>query len=440
MLTIALVISLGAALVAWMLYFRGVAGHKAFQDLHRRQEAAAQEREHALQDEREHYVAETISLGKELAAEKAHNEGLASRLETQAAELGRLQETFRAEFESLASRLLEEKSEKFTRQNETNIGNLLKPLQERIQEFEKKVETAYNQESRERFNLQKELGRMCELNRTLSEQADGLTKALKSDPKKQGNWGEFLLERILENCGLTEGVHFKKQLAVTDRDGMVKRPDMVILLPEHRHVIIDAKVSLTAYERYFSASDPEASVRALREHLASVRRHVDELSPKQYEKLFERSADFVLMFIPVEPAYGLALAEDSSLFAEAFRKQVILVGVSSLMATLRIIDAMWRLERQNSNAAEIVRHGSDLYDKFVAFAESLQSLGQKLEGARGEYEQAMSRLTEGRGNLVRRAEQMRQLGLDPKKRLPESWQERPGSPAEAIAPPGIQES
>jgi len=336
-----------------------------------------------------------------------------------------MQQIFRSEFENLAGKLLEEKSAKFTAQNQVNIGNLLKPLQERIGEFEKKVETAYNQESRERFSLQKELSRMFDLNRTLSEQADNLTRALKTDPKKQGNWGEFLLERILESSGLLDGIHFKKQLSITDQEGGLRRPDVVIMLPEERHVVIDAKVSLTAYERYFSSKDDGASALALKDHLLSIRRHVDELAPKHYERLFDHSPDFVLMFIPVEPAYGLALMEDSSLFTEAFRKNVILVSVSSLLATLRVIDAMWRLEKQNRNAAEIVRQGSLLYDKFAAFAEDLQSLGQKLDGARVAYDQAMNKLSQGKGNLVRRAEQMKQLGLDTKKQLPAAWMNDP---------------
>jgi DNA recombination protein RmuC len=257
----------------------------------------------------------------------------------------------------------------------------------------------------------------------LSEQANNLTAALKTDTRKQGNWGEFLLERILEVSGLESGVHYKKQLSVGDGEGTTRRPDVVILLPENRHVVVDAKVSLTAYERYFASTDEAEQQRALKDHLRSVRSHIDELSRKSYERLFDGSPDFVLMFIPVEPAYGLAIMQDNNLFSDAFRKKVILVSVSSLLATLRIIDALWRLEKQNRNAAEIIRQGGQLYDKFVGFVEDMQSLGVKLKGAQYEFGQAFGKLTEGRGNLVRKAEQMKSLGLDTRKRLPDTLTE-----------------
>lgn len=416
-----IVVLLVAALVLLTLYLKSRAACQAAGEIRMREAGSFLDQLTAIRDERDRYLAEKIELGKEVTGALARSEHLTERLELQSGEVARMQQTFKSEFENLANRLLEEKSEKFTRQNQTNIGNLLKPLQERIVEFEKKVETTYHQESRERFSLQKELNRMFELNRTLSEQADNLTRALKTDSRKQGNWGEFLLERILESSGLVDGVHYRKQYSVADSEGALRRPDVVILLPEDRHVVVDAKVSLTAYERYFSAKDTDESARALRDHLQSVRHHVDELAPKHYERLFDQSPDFVLMFIPVEPAYALALMEDTELFTDAFRKNVILVSVSSLLATLRVIDAMWRLEKQNRNAAEIVRQGSLLYDKFVAFTEDLQSLGHKLEGARAGYDQAMNKLTQGKGNLVRKAEQMKDLGLDTKKRLPAAW-------------------
>jgi len=432
---ILLAIVLALAILFVVLYLKSRAAAEGAGEVSRREADTLREQLAVVRTERDRYLDEKIELGRELTAATTRAGHLHERLEQQAGELNRIHETFKTEFENLASRLLEEKSEKFTRQNQTNIQGLLKPLQERITEFEKKVSETYHQEARERFGLQKELNRMFELNRTLSEQADNLTQALKSDPKKQGNWGEFLLERVLESSGLAEGIHYQKQYAVTDAEGQLRRPDVVILLPENRRVVIDAKVSLTAYERYCSAPDDAASALALRDHLQSVRRHVEELAPKHYERLFDQSPDFVLMFIPTEPAYGLALMEDTALFTDAFRKNVILVSVSSLLATLRVIETMWRLEKQNRNAAEIVRQGSLLYDKFVAFTEDLQSLGQKLNAARAGYEQAMNKLTLGNGNLVRRAEQMKHLGLDTKKRLPDEWvdeSEGPLSPAQTV--------
>lgn len=371
-----------------------------------------------MRQERDTFLAEKVTLVGSLAEMTARNEAWRQKLQDQEAELKRLQDYFRKEFEVLAGKLLEEKSEKFTRQNQLNMENILKPLRERIKEFEKKVEDSYNQEARERFSLQKELNRMYELNQTLSEQANNLTRALKTDTKKQGNWGEFLLERILEVCGLEDGIHYKRQFSVTGPAGNLLRPDVVILLPENRQVVIDAKMSLTAYEKYCTCTDDASRTQALREHLRSVRSHVDELSQKNYESLFEESPDFVLMFIPVEPAYALALTEDNDLFSAAFRKKVILVSVSSLLATLRIIDSMWRLEKQNRNAAEIIRQGSALYDKFAGFVEDMQALGQKLDGARQEYDQAFGKLSTGKGNLLRRAEQMKALGLDTRRQLP----------------------
>ncbi|HEX5555911.1 MAG TPA: DNA recombination protein RmuC [Chitinophagaceae bacterium] len=411
------------AIVLLILLLRALQRNGLVKEIARQKSEAFTEQATALRAERDAYLGEKIVLGEDLAAQKTQGENLLQKLQDQSGELERLQQYFKKEFENLAGRLLDENSAKFTKQNQSNIEGLLKPLHERIREFEKKVEDTYNREARERFSLQKELQRMYDLNQTLSEQANNLTAALKTDTRKQGNWGEFLLERILEVSGLESGVHYKKQLSVGDGEGTTRRPDVVILLPENRHVVVDAKVSLTAYERYFASTDEAEQQRALKDHLRSVRSHIDELSRKSYERLFDGSPDFVLMFIPVEPAYGLAIMQDNNLFSDAFRKKVILVSVSSLLATLRIIDALWRLEKQNRNAAEIIRQGGQLYDKFVGFVEDMQSLGVKLKGAQYEFGQAFGKLTEGRGNLVRKAEQMKSLGLDTRKRLPDTLTE-----------------
>jgi DNA recombination protein RmuC len=410
-------IAVGIIILLLVFYVKSVQQNKTVREVARQQSASYEQQITFLHQERDQFLNEKISLGNNLAEQTARNENLLQRLQTQSEELGRLQDHFKKEFENLANKLLEEKSEKFTLQNQRNIEGLLKPLQERIKDFEKKVEDTYNQESRERFNLQKELQRMYALNQTLSEQANNLTLALKTDTKKQGNWGEYLLERVLEISGLEKGIHYLRELPVRDEAGMARRPDVVILLPENRCVVVDAKVSLTAYERYFNTTDTVSRQQALQDHLRSVRSHIEELSRKSYERLFDRSPDFVLMFIPVEPAYALALMHDNALFDDAFRKKIILVNVSSLMATLRIIDSIWRLEKQNRNAAEIIKQGSLLYEKFVGFAEDMQLLGQKLQEAQKEFGHAMNKLSDGRGSLVRRAEQMRELGLDPKKQL-----------------------
>lgn len=420
MMQIFLILSICAAVLFLMLFVHARQQANAIKIISQQQRGTADIQMADLKKERDQYLMEKISFTKELTVQTTRNENLVQLLQTRSAELGELQERFKKEFENLANKLLDEKSEKFTKQNQTNIEGLLKPLREKIKEFEQKVEDTYNRESRERFNLQKELQRMFELNQTLSDQANNLTNALRADTKKQGNWGEYLLERILETAGLKQDIHYLKQASVNDANEDMRRPDIVILLPEQRHVIVDAKVSLTAYERYFNAANEEEQQRAIRDHVRSVKKHIEELYTKGYDKLFDASPDFVLMFIPVEPAYSLALMQDNHLFEEAFRKRVILVSISSLLATLRIIDSVWRLEKQNRNAAEIVRQGTQMYDKIAGFVEDMQELGIKLRNAEKTYTQAMNKLSDGRGSLISRAEAMKELGLDPKKQLPKN--------------------
>src|SRR5690348_14224785 len=295
--------------------------------------------------------------------ETEKNKFLEEKISTEKENTNQLQEKFKTAFENLANQILENKSEKFTRQNQVNLENLMQPLQERIREFEKKVDETYDKESKQRFTLEKEVQRLYELNQTLSKEANNLTNALKADTKKQGNWGEMILERILEASGLQKGLHYFLQESVREEDGKIKRPDVTIALPENKRIIVDSKVSLTAYERYCSAADNEERLVALKAHVQSVKNHIDELSGKDYEGLYQNSPDFVLLFIPVEPAFSAALMADNSLYEYAFRKRVILVSISTLLATLRIIDSMWRLEKQNKNAEEIVRQGAALYDK-----------------------------------------------------------------------------
>lgn len=355
--------------------------------------------------------------------ETEKNKFLEEKISTEKENTNQLQEKFKTAFENLANQILENKSEKFTRQNQVNLENLLQPFQERIREFEKKVDETYDKESKQRFTLEKEVQRLYELNQTLSKEANNLTNALKADTKKQGNWGEMILERILEASGLQKGLHYFLQESVREEDGKIKRPDVTIALPENKRIIVDSKVSLTAYERYCSAADNEERLVALKAHVQSVKNHIDELSGKDYEGLYQNSPDFVLLFIPVEPAFSAALMADNSLYEYAFRKRVILVSISTLLATLRIIDSMWRLEKQNKNAEEIVRQGAALYDKFAGFVEDLKAIGKSLEQTRDAYESAMNKLSTGRGNLISRAGNMRRLGLDTKKELPPDLQE-----------------
>ncbi len=360
---------------------------------------------------------EQIALSNQLAEQRTINQTLARQLAEQLGKQKEMLQENRFQFEQLSSKLLEEKAEKFARQNQQNLDMLLKPLQQRIKDFEKKVEDTYQRESNERFSLKTELRRTFELNQTLSEQANNLTKALRADSKKQGNWGEYLLEKILDTAGLQENLHYKKQVSFAGEQGVL-RPDVVLYLPEQKHIVIDAKLSLTAYERYFNAEEEVQRQLALQEHIRSVKKHIEELGRKKYERLVERAPDFVLMFIPIEPAYSLALMKEPELYDNAFRKKVILVSVSSLLATLRVIESIWRLEKQNKNAHLIIEEGNKLYDKLAGFVSDMETMGQKLSGVQNAFEQAMNKLKTGRGNLIRRAEKMKHLGLNPAKQLP----------------------
>lgn len=323
------------------------------------------------------------------------------------------------QFRVLAADVLDEKSRRLHEQNSHGIGHLLKPLQDKISHFEKRVEETYSKEARERFSLEKELRNLQTLNARLSEDALNLTRALKGDNKAQGNWGEFVLSSILEASGLTEGREYETQKTLSSLqthagdDGRVLRsqPDVLIHLPDNRQVIIDAKVSLTAYERFCSAQDDEQRQQFLQQHVQSLRLHIRQLSEKRYQHLPQlNSLDFVLLFTPIEPAFSLALQHDPALFNAAFEHQIVLVGPSTLLATLRTIQNIWRYEHQSRNAQDIAIKAGAMYDKFVNFAEDMDDLGKKLDITRRSYDSAMNKLQSGRGNLISRAETLRELG------------------------------
>src|SRR5699024_780097 len=370
-----------------------------------------------LKTKKDVHLQKEITLGNQLSEQKAINKSLQQQVTEQQTQQQQIIEKNQLQYEHHSNKILEENSYKFSKQNQENIQQLLLPFKERIKDFEKKIEDTYQHESKERIGLQKEIQQILELNQTLSEQADNLTNALKSDSKAQGNWGEFILTKVLESAGLKEGIHFKNQVTITDNQGNKLRPDVILYLPEERHIIIDSKVSLTAYERHFNANTEIGRQSALKKHLRSIKQHIDELGQKKYEHCMEKSTDFVLMFIPTEPAYNLALMADSGLYDYAFRKKVILVSVSSLLATLKIIESIWRLDKQNKNAREIIEEGNKLYDKLVGFVTDMETLGNKLSGADKAYEAAMNKLSEGKGNLIRRADKMKNLGLNPTKQL-----------------------
>ena len=323
------------------------------------------------------------------------------------------------QFKNLANQIFDEKSARFVQQNQANLDVLLKPLGERLKEFQTRVEETYDKESKQRFSLQGEIAKLLELNNKISEDAENLTNALKGESKAQGNWGELVLERVLEASGLQKGREYDVQVSFVREDGGRAQPDVIVRLPENKHVIIDSKVSLTAYEAYFAAEDEDARAKALSRHIDSVKRHVTGLSAQNYQSLYGiQSLDFVLMFMPIEPAFMLAAQADHDLFTEAFRKNIMIVGPSTLLISLKTIASIWRYENQNRNAQELARHCASLYDKFVGFVEDLEDIGRRIEAAEKSYSSALGKLKSGRGNLVRQVERIRQLGVKPGKALP----------------------
>lgn len=334
--------------------------------------------------------------------------------------LGEARQQLSQEFQLLAQRIFEEKSERFSQQSKLNLEQTLNPLREQLTEFRKRVEDVYDKESRDRVSLRAELGHLKDLNQRMSEEALNLTRALKGDNKAQGNWGEVVLERVLEESGLRKGFEYETQLAARDDTGRRRHPDVVVHLPDAKDIVIDAKVSLVNYERYSSADSEEERQLALRQHVASVRSHIDGLSLKEYENLSGvRSLDFVLIFIPIEAAFLTAFNSDPTLFRDAYEKNIIVVSPTTLLATLRTVQTIWRYERQNANAELIARQAGSLHDQFARLLDSLQNLGRLLEKSREAYDETLSRFSQGRGNLVKRVHDLARLGAKTKRALPD---------------------
>ena len=324
-----------------------------------------------------------------------------------------------AQFENLANRIFEQKAKTFDAANQQQLQLLLKPFREQIDAFAKQTQTQYVEESKERHLLKSEIERLKALNERIAEDALNLTNALKGETKTQGNWGEIVLERVLESSGLRQGHEYETQGTYKDDRDNLLRPDVVVFLPQERCVIIDSKVSLVAYEQFMSSDDPETKARALRQHLTSVNAHIKGLADKRYENLpGMRTLDFVLLFMPIEGAFHLALENDAGFFKKAYDLRIIVVSPSTLLATLRTIENIWRTEQQQQNAAEIARHAEALYDKFVGFVEDMEHIGEQIGKTREQWDRAMNKLGTGKGNLIRRAEQMKKLGLSTKKALP----------------------
>ena len=390
-----------------------------------RQEAA--QREEQVGTLRDQLSGQAVQLTEAAVRQATLAEKLAARdeaLARQKEELTALQERQRVEFKNLAAEILEEKSNQFKQTNRESLELLLKPFRDNIEGFRKKVEEVYEKEAQQRFSLKEEIRHLNEMNLRMSQEANNLTAALKGNSKVQGDWGEMILETILDSSNLIKGVHYQTQENIKDNEtGANLRPDVILNLPEGKQIVIDSKVSLTAYVTYSETDAPEAQQRAVKEHVRSVRSHIAELAGKSYQTLLNGqnksvSPDFVIMFIPNEPAFLLAMQQDSALWSDAYNRKVIISSPTNLFALLKIVDDLWKRDGQSKNALAIATEGANLYDKFVGFSETLLDLGRSLGAATGKYEQAMNQLKTGRGNLIRRAERLRELQVKASKSLP----------------------
>jgi len=359
---------------------------------------------------------------------KAHlfeeNKLLGEKIDFQAKEFDRLQKQAAIEFENVANRILKRNTEDFSEMNHTKINELILPLKEKIQNFEKKVEETYEKGLKDQTDLKAELKKLHELNNRISDEASNLTKALKGDVKQQGNWGEVVLERILERSGLTEGQEFLREVAAFNSDGKSIRPDVIINLPDKKHIIIDSKVSLVAYERYVNSDQQHEKDKFVKEHLLSIKSHVKELHGKHYSSSPQfNSPDFVLLFIPIESSFSIAVEQDQQLFNFAWENKIVIVCPSTLLATLRTIASIWQQENQTRNAIEIARQGGALYDKFVGFLEDMEKIGKNINALQHSYEDASKKLNSGSGNLIGRVEKLKELGASTSKKIPEKFVE-----------------
>jgi DNA recombination protein RmuC len=379
-----------------------------------------EERFDSVLKEREEIRTEKDFLNLELTKRTSIVEHLENKLKEERKEVEKIQEKFTKEFENLANKILDSKSEKFTKQNKENIDTILKPLQEKIEKFEQKVEVT-NKESIDRHAmLRQQIIGLKELNEQMSKEANNLTRALKGDSKIQGNWGELVLERVLEKSGLEKDREYFVQTSFTTEEGKRVLPDVVIHLPDNNKMIIDSKVSLVAYERFVNEEDNEALKKQhLTEHVNSLKKHIEQLSSKNYHDLYTiESPDFVLLFVPIEPAFAVAINTDENLYAWAFEKNIVIVTPSTLLATLRTIDTMWNNEKQQQNALEIATQAGRLYDQFVNLTDDLIKVGNQLNTVKGSYDGTMKKLT-GQGNLIKKVESIKKLGIKQRKHLNE---------------------
>ncbi len=371
---------------------------------------------------------ELIASNREAAEERARRQALeeklaALRAETEAERIRRREEEQlrderqRTAFRNMANDILEEKSRQFKESNRESLEALLKPFRENIDSFRRRVDEVYDKEAQQRFSLKEEIRRLSEANLRMSEEATNLARALKGDSKVQGDWGEMILDTILDSSHLVRGIHYRTQETLKDASGNNLRPDVILNLPDGKQIVIDSKVSLTAYVAYTESRTPEDSARYVKDHLRSVRAHIDELGGKRYQTLVQ-SPDFVIMFVPNEPAFLLAMQQEPALWSDAYNKKVIVSSPTNLFALLKLVDDLWKRDNRNRNAIAIATEGANLYDKFVGFADTLTDLGRSIASASDKYDKAIKQLKTGSGNLIRRSEKLRELGVKATKTLP----------------------
>lgn len=376
----------------------------------------------------ENHILEKQTLFAKNSELSAKNEGLQQSLDTQKEEIIKIQEDSKLQFENLANKILEEKTEKFTTLNQNNLKNILEPFQEKIADLKNKVNEAYEKENKERFSLAEKVKELAELNQQISEDAKKLTRALKGESKTQGNWGEMILESILEKSGLVKGREYFLEHELRDEDnkalfsefsGKKMRPDAVVKYPDERNVIIDSKVSLTAFTELVDETDADIYAIKLNQHLGSIKNHINQLSQKAYDD-YGKSLDFVMMFIPSEPAYIAVMQADQNLWNYAYERRILLLNPSNLITSLKLIADLWKREYQNRNSIEIAERGARLYDKFVGFVENLEKVGRNLDQAKNVYNDAYKQLYTGNDNLVVQTQKLKSLGIKNKKDLPQS--------------------
>ncbi|MDT3694772.1 MAG: DNA recombination protein RmuC [Ignavibacterium sp.] len=373
----------------------------------------------ALQTDLKNEREKSEKLTSENSSIKSDYANLQTKLSEQKEVIENLHEKFTKEFENLANRIFEEKGNKFSEQNKEKLSEILNPLKEKISDFEKKVEETNKESIKGHASLREQLNMLKDMNQQITQEAKNLTTALKGQNKAQGNWGEFILESILEKSGLVKGREYVVQESLTTESGKRFQPDVIIKLPENKSIIIDSKVSLVGYEKFVSEEEDNLKQLGLRDHINSIRAHIKNLSGKNYQNLYQlESLDFVLMFMPIEPAFAVAVQSDPAVFTDAFEQNIVIVSPSTLLATLRTISSIWRQENQNRNALEIARQSGEMLDKFMAFVDDLISVGKGLISAKDNYDKAMNKLVDGRGNLISRSEKIKKLGAKASKTLP----------------------